>query len=193
MKTLKNYAALLFVFLLVTQISFAQETDNDIPTKEKYDLVEMQGTITEIDKEAREISIMGSNGELHTIIASEEVKRFDEIEVGEIITFEYYKYLKAEFRKPTAEELAEPLVILAEADKAGMDMEPGVAVGAIVKAVVTIQVINLPFMYVSIQGPAGNFTAIPVEDKELIQKLHVGQVVILTYAEAVAVSLTKVD
>ncbi len=193
MKTLKNYAALLFVFLLVTQISFAQETDNDIPTKEKYDLVEMQGTITEIDKEAREISIIGSNGELHTIIASEEVKRFDEIEVGEIITFEYYKYLKAEFRKPTAEELAEPLVILAEADKAGMDMEPGVAVGAIVKAVVTIQVINLPFMYVSIQGPAGNFTAIPVEDKELIQKLHVGQVVILTYAEAVAVSLTKVD
>lgn len=193
MKTLKNYAALLFVFLLVTQISFAQETDNDIPTKEKYDLVEMQGTITEIDKEAREISIIGSNGELHTIIASEEVKRFDEIEVGEIITFEYYKYLKAEFRKPTAEELAEPLVILAEADKAGMDMEPGVAVGAIVKAVVTIQVINLPFMYVSIQGPAGNFTAIPVEDKELIKKLHVGQVVILTYAEAVAVSLTKVD
>ena len=72
-------------------------------------------------------------------------------------------------------------------------MKPGAAVGAVVKAVVTIQVINLPFMYVNVQGPNGNFISIHMEDNELIQKLHVGQVVIMTYAEAVAISLTKVE
>ena len=153
----------------------------------------MQGTINEIDKDSREITIIGSRGELHTFTAGPEVERFDEIEVGEVITFDFYKYIKAEFRKPTVEELAEPLVVLAEAGKAGFDVEPGAALGAVVKAVVTIQVVNMPFMFVNIQGPQGNFTTIHLEDKALIQKLHVGQVVILTYAEAVAVTLKKVE
>jgi len=193
MTSFKKYSVLLFTVLLMSQISFAQVTDSEIPTKEKYELIEMQGTINEIDKDTREITIIGSRGELHTFTAGPEVERFDEIEVGEVITFDFYKYIKAEFRKPTAEELAEPLVVLAEAEKAGLDMEPGAAIGAVVKAVVTIQVINMPFMFVNIQGPQGNFTTIQMEDKELIQKLHVGQVVILTYAEAVAVTLTKVE
>jgi hypothetical protein len=193
MSSFKKYSVLLFTFLLLSQISFAQESGNEIPTKEKDELIEMQGTIYEINKNTREITIIGSKGELHTITAGPEIKRFDEIEVGEVITFEFYKYIKAEFRKPTAEELAQPLVILAEGEKEGLDMEPGAALGAVVKAVVTIQVVNLPFMFVNIQGPQGNFTTIKMEDKELIQKLHVGQVVILTYAEAVALSLTKVE
>ncbi len=32
-----------------------------------------------------------------------------------------------------------------------------------------------------------------MEDEELIKKLHIGQVLILTYAEAIAVSLEKVS
>jgi len=193
MTSFKKYLVLFLTILLISQISFAQETDNEIPTKEKFELIEMQGTINEIDKDSREITIIGSRGELHTFTAGPEVERFDEIEVGEVITFDFYKYIKAEFRKPTVEELAEPLVVLAEAGKAGFDVEPGAALGAVVKAVVTIQVVNMPFMFVNIQGPQGNFTTIHLEDKALIQKLHVGQVVILTYAEAVAVTLTKVE
>lgn len=193
MNTFKKCVVLLFTILLTSQITFAQDKDSEIPTKEISETVEVKGTITEINKETRDITIMGTKGDLHTITAGPEVERFDEIEVGEIVTFDFYKYVKAEFRKPTEAELAEPLVIIAEAGKAGLDVEPGAAVGAMVKAVVTIQVINLPFMYVNIQGPKGDFTTVHMKDKDLIQKLHVGQVVILTYAEAVAVSLTKVD
>lgn len=193
MKTITKNWVYLFTFILIAQFGCAQENETKLEDKERSEHVRMQGTITEINKETRDITLMGSKGELHTINAGEEVKRFDEIEVGDVVTFEFYKYFKAEFRKPTAEELAEPLVVLADAEKAGLDMEPGAAIGAIVKAVVTIQVINMPFMYVNIQGPSGNFTTIQMEDKELIQKLHVGQVVIMTYAEAIAVSLTKVE
>ncbi|GGZ72969.1 hypothetical protein GCM10007028_07540 [Algibacter mikhailovii] len=174
-------------------LSFAQEAKNDMPTKEKVAYVELMGTIKEINKETREITVIGSEGELHTFTAGEDVKRFDEIAVGEVITFGFYKFLKAEFRKPTEEEIAEPLMVIADAEKAGMDMEPGVVIGAMVKAVVTIQVINLTYMYVTIKGPQGNYTTIDVEDEELIKKLHVGQVVIMTYGEAIAVSLTKVE
>jgi hypothetical protein len=193
MNTTKYCKVILFTILLASPITFAQEKDNEIPTKEISEVVEVKGTITEINKSTREITIMGSKGDLHTVTAGPEVERFDEIEVGEVVAFDFYTYIKAEFRKPTEAELAEPLVVIAEAGKANLDVEPGAAVGAMVKAVVTVQVINLPFMYVNVQGPQGNFTTFQMKDKDLIQKLHVGQVVILTYAEAVAVSLTKVD
>ena len=193
MKSITKNWVYLIAFLLITTAGFSQDKETKLEDKEKWELVEMQGTITEINKETREISIIGSKGELHTVTAGEEVERFDDIEVGDVITFDFYKYMKAEFRNPTEEELENPLVIVTEEAKAPTDLKPGAALGAIVQAVVTIQVINLPFMYVNIEGPNGNFTTIHMKDKELIQKLHVGQVVILTYAEAMAITLEKVE
>ena len=190
MKTTKIYLLLLLVLAFITPKVYGQE---NLPTKEKWNLETMQGTVTKIVKESREVTIMGAKGNLVTITASDQIERFDEIAVGDVITVEYGEYMMAEFREPTAEELAEPLVILKEGGKASKDMDPGAVVGAMVRAVVTIEAINRPYMMVVVQGPGGNFVTIDVVDGELIQKLHVGQVVILTYAEAVAVSLTKIS
>ena len=191
MKSLNIYALLVYAFLITANISLAQS--NEIPTKEKYELVEIQGTITAIDKETREITLMGPEGEHYTVTASEDIKRFDEIKVGDVVTFDFFKYIKAEFRSPTEEELNEPLVLLGEAEKANMDEAPAAAIGAVVKALVTIQTIILQFMYVTVKGPNGNFNTIHMDDEELIKKLRVGQVVILTYGEAIAISLEKMD
>ena len=192
MKSLTKNWVYLILFSLLTSVSFAQNMDKTLQDKEKWELVEAQGTITDINQETRQVSIIGTNGELFTVTASDDVKRFNDIEVGDVVTFSFYTYMKAEFRQPTEEELENPLVVLAEGAKAPADMKPGAVLGAVVQAVVTIQVINLPFMYVNIEGPNGNFTSIHMEDKELIKKLHVGQVVILTYAEAMAIDLEKV-
>ena len=47
-------------------------------------------------------------------------------------------------------------------------------------------------MLATVKGALGNFLTINKEDEEFIQRLHIGQGLILTYAEAVAVSLEKV-
>ena len=77
MKFMKNYTILLIALLFSINFLIAQESENQLPTKERSELVEIEGTITKINKETREITIMGSNGELDTIIAGEEVERFD--------------------------------------------------------------------------------------------------------------------
>ena len=46
-------------------------------------------------------------------------------------------------------------------------------------------------MLATVEGPNGNYLTIPMQDAAFLEQLHIGQVVILTYAEAVAVSLTK--
>lgn len=193
MKTSYLNSIVLIVFTFVTINVYAQDDQDSRQPKEKWDLVISQGTVTEIVKETREITLMGPTGDLVTITASDAVERFDEITVNDVITFEYWTYMKAEFRKPTPEELEEPLVIMEEGGKAPEGMDPAAVVGAVVKAVVTIEVLNRPYMLATIRGPRGNYMTIQMEDTELITQLNIGQVVILTYAEAIAVSMKKVE
>lgn len=189
MKPLVNTTLILFFFAFLSVSVYGQ----DQPPKEKWSLESTEGTVTTINSETREITLKGPDGDLVTVTASDQVKRFDEIQVGDIITFEYYTYMMAEFRQPTKEELAEPLVALAEGGKAPEGMDPGAVVGAIVKAVVTIEILNRPMMLATVKGPRGNYLTVEMEDEALMQKLHIGQQVILTYAEAMAISLTKSD
>jgi hypothetical protein len=192
MKKLLFFIPVLIFLTLVSTSVYGQKNQDMRPPVEKWSLTTMVGTITEIDKDTREVTVMGSEGNLITVTASDEVERFDEIAVGDIISFDYWTYILAEFRWPTPEELAEPLVVLAEAGKAPEGMDPAAVLGAVVKAVVTVEIINRPFMAVTIRGPRGNYMTIEMENQALIEQLNVGQVVILTYAEAVALSLTKV-
>lgn len=193
MKTPKIYAILLVVFAFVTISSYGQDKEQQRPDREAWDQVEMQGTVTAIDSVSREITLMGTDGGLVTLTAGEEVERFNEIAINDVLKFEYYTYLKAEFRAPTEEEVAEPLQMMAEAGKAPEGMDPGAVVGAVVKAVVTIEALNRVSMVATVQGPGGNYVSIPMQDEQLITELRIGQVLILTYAEAMAIVLEKVE
>ncbi len=193
MKKITLVAIAIFAFSILTLPLYGQDTQNNQPPKEKWSLVTMEGTVTNIVKDTREITLKGTDGELVTVTASDEVKRFDEIKVGDVITFDYYTYLKAEFREPTPEELADPLVAVAESGKAPEGMDPAAIAGAVVRAVVSVEILNRPNMTATVKGPRGNFLTIEMEDEGLMQKLHIGQKVILTYAEAMALSLTKID
>lgn len=190
MKTLRTCFSIVFI-VMISFVAIAQEVQ-ELPSKEKLTLESVKGTVTAIDSESREITLMGTEGDLVTVVASDTVERFDEIEVNDIISFDYWTYMKAEFRAPTAEELEEPIVVLEEGIKATEDMDPGAVVGAVVKGVVSIEALNRPYMRATVKGPRGNFLTIPVEDEELLTKLRIGQVLILTYAEAIAVRLDKI-
>ena len=177
---------LLALAMLLTLNLFAQED------RAAWFSEELQGTITALDTDSREVTVVGQEGNIVTLMAGEEVERFNELEVGDLIKLEYWTFMMAEFRNPTPEEILEPLVVIAEAGKVDLDMPPGAAIGALVKAVVTVEVINRPYMDVVVKGPQGNFVTIPVEDPSLIQTLNVGKVVILTYGEAMALYIEKI-
>ena len=70
MKTIKNIALALIGLLLLAINVYGQEGQ---PPREKWSLVAMEGTVTEIVKETRDITLMGPNGDLVTITAGEAV------------------------------------------------------------------------------------------------------------------------
>ena len=186
--------SLLIVFVTFGFVCFntfgQQDTERRAP-REKWDHVKVQAQVKGVDLEKREVTLMSSSGGLVTIGVDERVSRLDEFKVGDMITAEFWTYMKAEFRDPTPAEKETPVVMVAEAGKAPEGIPPGAAVGAVVKGVVTIEIINLPAMEVTVKGPRGRYVTIEAEDQALIQKLNVGEVVILTYGEAMALYLEK--
>ena len=118
MKKFKIYFIAIAAIMLFSTSAFAQEKAERREAREKSEQVTMQGTVSAINKETREITLMSKEGGLVTLTAGEEIERFDEIAVDDVMQFDYYTYIKAEFREPTAEELAEPLQMMAEGGKA---------------------------------------------------------------------------
>lgn len=191
MNNILKTASLILIGVISTPTIAAPNTGKTL-IKERWDQVEVQATVQKIDIKTREVTLMGPDGNLVTITAGDEVKRLSEIKKGDIVAAEYLTYMSAEFRKPTAAEEKQPLLVISAAGRAPKGMPPGAEVGAIIKAVVSIEIINRPSMLVTIKGPRGNYTTIPVEDELLITEIKVGQRLIMTYAEVVAMSLVKV-
>jgi len=189
----RKYFVLLFISLaFISSNVFSQASTDRRPPKEKWDYVQIQATVQAIDHMKREVTLMGPNGNIVTVDVDEDVKRLNEVKVGDVVATEYWVYLRAEFRDPTADELKVPLIAVEEGGEAPSGMAPSAAVGAIVKAVVTIEIINLPAMVVTVKGPRGRYVSVAVENQEIIKELNVGEVVIMTYAEAMAISLKKI-
>ena len=192
MKTIKAGITILLAILIFAGCNTGGDKVRR-PPREKWLLVSIEASVESLDLENRLVTLKGPAGNLVTIEVDEDVKRLDEVKVGDVVTADYYTYFLAEFRDPSPEEKDEPLVILAEGVKAPEGFPPGAAVGAVVRAVVTIEIINKSTSDVTIKGPRGKYLTVPVEDPSLLKELKVGEVAVLTYAEAVALSLEKVD
>lgn len=183
---------MLLLTLTLAALACVQTSVGDKPlSKEKWIRINIQASVENINAEKRELTLKEPQGGLITLTATEAIERFNEIKVGDTVEAEYWTFLRAEFREPTAEETATPLVVLAEAGRAPKEVDPAGAVGAVVKAVVQVVAIDYEGKKVAIQGPRGNFMILPVEDEAVLKNLEMGEVVIMTYAEAVALSLSK--
>jgi Cu/Ag efflux protein CusF len=193
MKSVKiGFAMVLAVCIAFSSVAFGEQGSERRPAREKWDNMEIQATIHEIDLESRKVVLVGPEGNLVTLAADDRVKRLEEFKVGDLVHASYWSYMMAEFRDPTPEELAQPFVKMTETTRMPDEMDPGAVLGAVVKAVVTIEGVNRPFKAVTVKGPNGNYLTIPVKDDALLGELNIGEVVIMTYSESIALSLEKV-
>ena len=156
-------------------------------------MISVTATVAAIDMNTRELTIVNLEGQAITFLVDEEVQRLDEFKRGDKIKVDYYVSLASEIREPTAEEKENPLVMIAGAGKASDDTAPAAAGLRQFKAVVTIVGIDRSAEMVTLQGPRGNYLITRVLHPSRLEKVKVGDTVIVTYTEAMAVSLEKVD
>lgn len=147
-------------------------------------------TITAIDVNRRMIALQRRSGEMQTFKVGPDVTRLAEFAVGDVITVEYEQGLVLEFQPAGSETV--PMEGGVTAGRSGMDQLPGGVASAGVQGTVTVTAIDSAKRLVSFQGPGGDIHQVKAGPTIQLEKLKVGDRLLATYVETVAISLRKV-
>ncbi len=182
-----------FLGLCLAVTSFAQDNKSLELTRGEALLVSVTAKVEALDLETREVTLKGPLGNVVTLVADQRVKRFNEIKVGDEVTADYYVALLAELREPTAEEKKTPLTVLETKAKAPPGTSPAAGGLRMFKVVATVEGLDRPTRSVTLKGPRGKYITVRARDLEILHKLRLGDTILVTYAEALAISLEKVS
>ena len=180
--------------LTLAMTAFGQETKTAAAkplSAERAMLVTVTAKVQAIDSAKREVTLKGPLGNVVTFAVDERVKRLNEVKVGDEVTADYYISLAGELRAPTEEEKKSPLTILAGAARAPKDTAPAGGALRAFKVVATVIGLDLPTQSLTLEGPLGNSGTIRAENVDKLKQLRLGDTVIVTYTEALAISLQK--
>jgi Cu/Ag efflux protein CusF len=161
--------------------------------REEAVLVEVTAKVEAIDLKTREVTLKGPLGNEVTFTVDERVKRLNEVKVGDDVHADYYVSVAGELRKPTAEEEKNPITVLSAAAKAPQGTSPAAGGLRQYKVVTTVEGLDRPTKTVTLKGPMGRYLTVRVADPERLTKAHIGDHVVVTYTEALAISLDKAE
>jgi Cu/Ag efflux protein CusF len=148
--------------------------------------VSKSATIVAIDHSARTVTLKDSQGRIEDVHAGDEVKRFDELKVGDSVTFSYHAAVVYQILKPGA---TPPPVQGGAQTVRGQGPKPSGAVTQQHQATVTIERIDPAAPSVTVRTADGHSMSAQVEDKKNLEGLKVGDKVTVTFTEALMVTV----
>jgi len=154
-------------------------------------LVTITASVEAIDQASREVTLKGPLGNSVTFTVDQRVKRLSEVQVGDFVRADYFVSFAAELRKPTPEEEKTPLIMLDAAGKAPPGTSPAAGGLRRFKVVTTIEGLDRSTQTITVKGPRGNYLTARVADPSNLTQMRIGENIVVTYTEALAVSLEK--
>jgi Cu/Ag efflux protein CusF len=172
----------LALLIALPGISLAQE-----PVKHEKDTVTVKATIDAIDHDTRVVTLKDKDGKITQITAGPEVRRFDELKVGDVVTFVINESVVYTIRKPgesvPPDKKDDPAIVRDAAAK------PGGSKTTQETKTVTIKAIDPKTSAVTIQTEDGKTSTHKVNDKNIVKNIKVGDRVVIIYTKAVAISI----
>lgn len=178
---MKRTLAALAVFVVLPLVAQAQRPVT------QTEAVEITTKIEAIDKTARLVTLKDQDGETETIYCGPEVKRFDELKVGDTVSFRYYESMAYAIRKP-----GQPSGLPVETGPKvvrGKGARPAGTVSEQETATVTIKAIDMKVPSITVLTEDARKVSFRVEDKNNLKDVKVGDKVEVTYTVAVMVSV----
>jgi Cu/Ag efflux protein CusF len=159
--------------------AFAQK-----PQSQSAAIVET-AVIVAIDSTNRLITLKDDTGETDTIYAPPEMQRFNELKVGDKVTFRYYESVVYAIQKPGATPPGEGGAAITR----GTGPKPGGTIARQLTAVVTVKAIDPKVPSVTITTDDGSVMSFKIEDKKNLEGVKTGDKVQITYTQALAISV----
>jgi len=151
--------------------------------------VQLQGKVKSIDRKTRVVVVVGPNGNEIDFNLSDEVRNFDQIKVGDLVTLTFVQALALELRKSEKKELR-TRVDSENAVTAKPGTKPGMAVEKSVRVIADVVAVNPKAQTVTLRGPKRTLE-LAVNDPAMLKNVKVGDQVEALYAEAVALTVSS--
>lgn len=148
--------------------------------------VEVSAKVTAINKATRTVTLKGPK-QTFDVVAGDEVKNFDQIKVGDVVTAKYVEALTLELKKTTVKP---DVKADAAAVRAAPGAKPAGAVGTQVTAIATVVGIDQANSTISLKGPKGKVVALKVKNQDHFKVVKMGDQVEVQYTEALAIAVT---
>jgi hypothetical protein len=121
------------------------------------------------------------------VVASNEVKNFKQIKVGDRVVVRYMQSLALELQP--VKTGASGITVTEGAGKAEAGKRPAVGAVREIQAIAKVTGIDQKAKTISLTGPRGNTVTLDVQNPEHFKVVKMGDEVLVTYTEAVAVSV----
>ena len=155
-------------------------------------VAEVEGEVIAVDLETREVVVRGPAGNFVTLSAREDGVDLSKVAPGDTIIADYVASIEAEVRAPTAEEEANPWVVLGEMGRTADD-DSMTAAGAarLIRAVCTIEAMDRNGN-VMIQDARGRMHTVGGVETDKLDNVRLGDTVVVVFTEALVLSLKEI-
>ena len=183
--------ALLAALMLFAAPAWSGESApaSDKPSIYSSQNMKMTAVVEAINLETREVTLRGPEGNSSSFVASEEARNLDQVSVGDIVVAEYEQSLSIEVFENDGSVPGAGEVMAAGRSELG-EM-PGIAAVDSTVVTATVEEINLENNTFKLKGPSGEVQEYVARDPENLKKAAVGDLVVITYTEAIALSVEK--
>ena len=151
------------------------------------DALQIQGKVKAIDKKNRMVTLVGPQGNQLVIPAGDEVKNFDQIRIGDLVTITYVQALVVELKTVENNGIRERRESVNKTS-APLGSKPSGTIEKTITVVANVVAINPKAQTVTLRG-AKRTVEVGVNDPELLKKVKVGNQVEATYVEGIALSV----
>jgi hypothetical protein len=148
-------------------------------------------SVESVDQEKRLITLKGPQGNVGVYEVGEQVKRLHDIKAGDKINAQYEVAAVAELREPTEEEKSAPLVEVTTDARGEATEPPAGGIGRAVRAVTTIEALDRTAQTFTVKDPVEGLVTVHVEDPSVFEHLKIGQTIVVTFAETLALAVEK--
>ena len=179
------------ILTVVTLLALLAGCATQKPSGRVEDAVEARATVTAIDLPQRLVTLNDEKGDVMVVEVAEAVKNLDQVKVGDEVVVTHTEAVAWQV-KP-ASQGAPGVSTDAAVTTAQPGEKPAGTVGRTVTVTATITAIDLANGTVTLTGPGGNAKTIKAHDPANLKKVQVGDLVDITYSEAVAVAVRPVE
>ncbi len=167
----------------------AQGKTVQIPGKVVTSTVRSMAIVEAVNKETRELKLIDANGKRYTVVASDLVANFDQIEPRDRIVMEYLESV-AVFAVPAG---APELGNAAAVEVAPLGDKPGIKAADTFMVKATIESLNVTDRLAIVRGENGQVRTVKIADDVPLDMIEVGDEVRMRITQALAINVRKAD